>query len=158
MLLYSACSEISHAPHFEQPVPGAQDYLKDFNFCHTFQGSFGFEVTSEIVRKRQDQELFQLPVNRRMVERIARGLIALKRAIKNDDPDILISAHDEAFNARMCDSLSQIGLDGEVTFGININWATIIPPAQKLTSLSNVIIEKPEMQMLSFVSEKLKAV
>jgi hypothetical protein len=158
LFLYSGCSEIRSIPHFEQPLPAAQEYLGDFKFCHTFRGSFGFEISSTIIKEQEDRDLFELPVNRRIVERIARGLIALDSAVRSEDPDILISSYERALNARMCDALAQIGLGGELNFGIGINWATILKPSEDIVSFQGVTIGEAQVSMLSYASEKMKII
>lgn len=158
LFLYSGCSEIKSTPHFEQPLPAAQEYLGDFEFCHTFRGSFGFEVSSTIIKEQEGQDLFELPVNRRIVERIARGLMALDRAVRSDDPDVLISSYERALNARMCDALAQIGLDGKLNFGIGIDWATILKPSEDVVSFRSVTVGEAQVNMLSYASEKLKII
>lgn len=158
LFLYSGCSEIKSFPHFEQPFPVAQQYLGDFEFCHTFRGSFGFEVSSTIIREQEDRDLFELPVNRRIVERIARGLVALDSAVRKDDPDILISSYETALNARMCDALAQIGLGGELNFGVDIDWATILEPSRDVVSFRSVTVGEAQFSMLNYASEKLKIV
>lgn len=158
LFLYSGCSEIKSIPHFEQPLPAAQDYLKDFEFCHTFRGSFGFEISSTIIKEQKNRDLFELPVNRRIVERIARGLLTLNNAVLKDDPDILISAYDKALNARMCDALAQIGLNGELSFGIDIDWAQILEPSEDVSFFRTITISEAQISMLNFASEKLKII
>jgi len=158
LFLYSGCSEIKNIPHFEQPLQTAQEYLSDFAFCHTFRGSFGFEVSSTIIKIQENQDLFELPVNRRIVERIARGLVALDSAVRSDDPDILISSYKKALNARMCDALAQIGLGGELIFGVGIDWATILKPSEDVVSFRGITVGEPQVSMLNYVSEKLKII
>jgi hypothetical protein len=70
LLLYSACSEIKTLPHFEHPIPTAQGMLTSFEFCHTFQGSFGFEISSSVVKENATADFFEPPANRKIVERI----------------------------------------------------------------------------------------
>lgn len=158
LFLYSGCSEIKNFPHFEQPLPAAQEFLSDFEFCHTFRGSFGFEVSSTIIKEKEDRDLFEIPSNRRIVERIARGLSALDKAVRSDDPDILISSYETALNARMCDALAQIGLGGQLNFGVDIDWANILKPSQDVLSFHGVTVGEAQVNVLNYASEKLKIV
>lgn len=158
LFLYSGCSEIKNNPHFEQPLPAAQEYLSNFEFCHTFRGSFGFEISSTIIKEKEARDLFALPVNRKIVERIARGLVALDRAVRSDDPDLLIGSYSSALNARMCDALTQIGLGGELSFGVDIDWATILKPSEDVSTFRSLTIGEVQINMLNYVSEKLKII
>lgn len=158
LLLYSACSEIKTLPHFEHPIPAAQGVLSNFEFCHTFQGSFGFEISSTVARKNVTADLFETPKNRKVVERIARGLITLEKAVSAEDPDILIKSYETAMNARMCDAIAQIGLGGEFNFGIDIDWASTVTPAEDVSEFKSQFIGGVQVSMLNYVSEKLKLI
>lgn len=158
LLLYSACSEIKSMPHFEHPIPAAQGMLSDFEFCHTFQGSFGFEISTKVVRENTVPDLFEPPANRKVVERIARGLISLEKAVEKEDPDILIKSYESAMNARMCDAISQIGLGGELSFGIDIDWASMAAPSEDVSNFKSQVISEAHVSMLAFASEKLKII
>lgn len=158
LFLYSGCSEIRSIPHFEQPLSAAQEYLGNFEFCHTFRGSFGFEISSTIIKEQEDRDLFELPVNRRIVERIARGLVALDRAVLCDDPEIIISSYGSALNARMCDALAQIGLGGELKFGIGIDWASILKPSEDVAFFRGLTVGEAQISILSYASEKMKII
>lgn len=158
LFLYSGCSEIKGLPHFEQPLPAAQEYLADFEFCHTFRGSFGFEISSTIIKEKEDRDLFEIPLNRRIVERIARGLAALDEAVRSDDPDILISSYETALNARMCDALAQIGLGGELNFGVEIDWANVLVPSDDVLPFRGVTVGEAQVSVLNYASDKLKIV
>ena len=158
LFLYSGCSEIKNIPHFEQPLLAAQEFLENFEFCHTFRGSFGFEITSTIIKEQEDRDLFELPVNRRIIERIARGLVALDRAVHSDDPDILIASYGSALNARMCDALTQIGIGGELSFGVEIDWASILKPSDDVVTFRSLMVGEAQVSMLKYASEKLKII
>lgn len=121
LLLYSACSEIDAKPHYEQPLPNTLDLLSGFEFCHTFSGSFSFEVSNTITKPKQVDDLFDAPIRRKMVERIARGVLLLEASVKREEPNVLIEAYESALNARMCDAMADIGLDGQVAFDLGIN-------------------------------------
>lgn len=158
LLLYSGCSELQPKAHFEQPVPASLDLLKGFEFCHTFTGSFGFEVTNTLVKEQVSPDLFAVPIRRRMLERIARGVKLLEVAVQNDDPILLIQSYERALNARMCDSLSDIGIDGEVKFGLEVDWATTLPASEDVREPTSILISEAHVSLLQYASEQLKIV
>lgn len=158
LLLYSGCSEIQVQPHFEQPLPASVELLDGFQFCHTFRGSFGFEVSNAIASPQRTNELFEAPVRRRMIERIARGVLLLDVAVAEENPDVLIKAFPSALNARMCDALADIGLEGKVKFGLGIDWARALAPAEDVSQFSDRVIGEPQVNLLKHVSKQLKIV
>lgn len=158
LLLYSACSEMDAKPHYEQPLPNALDLLSGFEFCHTFSGSFGFEVSNTITKPKQVDDLFDAPIRRKMVERIARGVLLLEDSIKREEPNVLIEAYESALNARMCDAIADIGLDGLITFNLGIDWASSVKPSKDVALFKERFIGEPQINMLRFVSEQLKIV
>lgn len=158
LFLYSGCSELEPRPHFEQPLPASQALLGAFEFCHTFRGSFGFEVTSAVLRPQETLDLFSAPINRRIVERIARGLEILESSVTRDDPNELIESYGIALNARMCDALSDIGLGGDVSFGLEVKWAASVTPCEDVAAFRGVFVGEAQASMLKFVAEQLKIV
>lgn len=158
LLLYSACSEIDAKPHYEQPLPNASDLLSGFEFCHTFSGSFGFEVSNTITKPEQVDDLFDAPIRRKMVERIARGVLLLENSVSREEPNVLIEAYEFALNARMCDAMADIGLDGKIAFDLGIDWASSVTPPEDVVLFKECFIGEPQINMLRFVSEQLKIV
>lgn len=158
LLLYSACSELQAKPHYEQPLPSSLELMTGFEFCHTFSGSFGFEVSSSVSKPKQTDDLFDAPIHRKMVERIAKGLLLLDESIKNDDPGMLIASYEFALNARMCDAIADIGLEGQISFNLGIDWASSFSPSKDVSSFKEQFIGEPQVNMLKFVSEQLKIV
>lgn len=158
LLLYSGCSELQPKAHFEEPIPASLDLLNGFEFCHTFRGSFGFEVTNTLIKEQNIPDLFAAPIRRRMLERIARGVKLLEVAVENDDPNLLIQSYARALNARMCDSLSDIGIDGEVKFGLEVDWATTLPAAEDVRESTSILISEVHVSLLQYASEQLKIV
>ena len=154
LILYSACSEIEALPFFERPPSKADGMLGGFEFCHTFAGSFGFEVSATIVKPQETQDFFGSP-SRRIVERIARGVKLLDMAVANDDPNILADNFKVAMNARMCDALADIGLEGKTNFDIEVEWASMLEPAPELKEMGLILINEPKINMLKFVSSFL---
>ena len=111
-----------------------------------------------IAKPQKTGDLFSVPTQRRVVERIARGVVLLEEAVEKDDPSILINAYETAMNARMCDALSEIGLDGQIQFDLDFTWARAIAPAADVSEAGTFRIAEPQVQVLHFASEQLKIV
>lgn len=158
LVLYAACSEVEAKPYYEAPLPGAELITENFNFCHTFQGSFGFEVSSTIAKPLQVDDFFTPPKTRLVIERLARGMQILDAAIELEQPELLIRAYESALNARMCDAIAEISLDGAIEFNFGIEWASCVPPAADVQVFHDMSIGGRQVSMLKFVSEQLKIV
>lgn len=158
LVLYSASSEIDAKPYYDDIPAGAANLIKSFNFCHTFKGSFGFEVSSSISKPSKTLDLFEPPPERKIIERIARGLSLLGKAVELNEPDILLKSYDTALNSKMCDAIAEISLDGQMRYDIKIEWASCITPSEDIAAFSKRKIAEPEVEMLHFVSEQLKIV
>lgn len=158
LLQFGYCSELEPRRHYEDPIPAAIGLVQNFNFCHTFRGSFGFEVTNAIAKTQKTADLFTVPTQRKVVERIARGAVLLEAAVAQDDPRILIDSYETAMNARMCDALAEIGLDGQIQFDLDFTWARAIAPAQDVSEAKTFRIAEPQVQILRFASDQLKIV
>ena len=158
LLLYAGCSEIQARPHFEQPLAPSFDLLAGFEFCHTYRGSFGFEISNAIVKPASTADLFDIPVRRKMVERIARGVQFLDKAVAKEDPDVLIGSYESGLNARMCDALADIGLEGQVAFAIGIDWAASLAPSEDVIAFQEHVLGEAQISLLKYASEQLKVV
>lgn len=158
LILYSACAEIDARPYYDEPPEGAMGLVKQFDFCHTFKGSFGFEISSAIAPPNSTTDLFDAPPQRKIVERVARGLLLLDSAVKLNDPKTLLNSYETAFNSKMCDAIADISLDGKMNYDLQIEWASCITPNEDVIQFSSRRISEPEVEMLRFVSEQLKIV
>ncbi len=115
-------------------IPGGANprALDNFRFGHTVKGSFGFTVQASINREadlfRRDQlalfdpsdhvDILISPIERRVMERIARGLIATRKAILTRNIDILVKNYAGGFNANMCDTIDAIGNERPIEYDI----------------------------------------
>ncbi len=157
LIMFAACSEISQKPYYDEPVSGAAKLISSFEFCHTFEGSFGFEIASEIT-KFADTHTILAPVQRKIVERIAKGLIILQTAVETKDSSFLLESYPSAFNSKMCDAISEISLSGEVPFKFDIKWATSMEPDDNVQTFTEITISEAHVSVLKHVSEQLKIV
>jgi len=158
LLLYGACSELEARAHFEQPLPNARALTQGFQFCHTFRGSFGFEVASRVASENQTLDLFEAPARRRIIERFTRGLLSLEQAVEHESPELIADSFNGGLNARMCDSLIALAGEGCAPYEVEIRWGRAVQPAPDVNQFSSVTIAESSVEVLAVASEALKRV
>jgi hypothetical protein len=106
LLAATATTEINPAPFFGRVRREALDYAEHCRFGHTFRGSFGFIIESPIALNEEPTMagIEQIPpFERRVIQRLARGLQTIKAASDRDDPSVVTQSFQTGFNANMCD-------------------------------------------------------
>ena len=103
----TATNELAPSPFFGRVTKEAQEYSEKCRFGHTFRGSFGFTI--ELPVERNDEPSLSAfeqpaPFERRVIQRLARGLKNIEAAERADDSTILARDFASGFNANMCDA------------------------------------------------------
>jgi len=129
-LTYASTGEISALPFFNKPLPRAIKNVQRCRFGHTFRGSFGFTVESPLlpmVGSLWPDEVVERPYERRVIERIYRGLKSVDTAKQEHSIDALVNNYESGLNANMCDALVDMseGSSGELSF--SVRWSPKIP-------------------------------
>ncbi len=109
--MHGALEAVAHAelhvgPFYQRVSTVAQRYADDCRFGHTFRGSFGFTIESPCGSRTLDGgevetlalggELGALPLERRAVQRLARGLRTVEAAIEQEDPALIAQGYQTA--------------------------------------------------------------
>lgn len=158
LFVYSACSEKKPLPHYETPLDIGQDVVKKIRFGHTFQGSFGFAVETPVIAEFKQQDLFDQPLERRVVERVVRGLQHMRVAKEKNDPDIMVSSYEKGFNSKMCDAIIEMGESLETPVEFSVQWATNLPPAIDVVDFEPYLLDENSISYLKYASERLKEI
>lgn len=109
-LASSATTELTGERHFKRTRKEAIEYAERCRFGHTFRGSFGFLIESPVGLNDAptlDLGAEPLPLNRRIVERIAVGLSAYSEAVETQNPGVIVRQGD-GFSANMCDAMADV--------------------------------------------------
>lgn len=134
MMEISATAELGGERYFGRVRKEAQDYAQRCRFGHTFRGSFGFVIESPVQQNDEptmdgvDQEP---PFERKVVQRIARGLKAVVAARAADDPSLLVQDYGSGLNANMAEELAdviEITGGATVSFGLSLSLEWRSPP------------------------------
>ncbi len=158
LFLYGASSEINPARHFDSPLSKGQKFIETCRFGHTFKGSFGFTVELPLVKPNEEQDIFDLPFERKVNERIARGLNLVKVAVSNDDADILVNGYSSAFNSKMCDALLNISNQTSKPVELMFDWAKEIPLSNDVKDFDKITLQAAHYDVISYAASKLKEV
>lgn len=168
-ILYSASSEKDPKPFFENPTTIANKMIKQFLFGHTFAGSFGFTVEAPRLPDPRQFMQYRLPFNednspppinipfeRRIMERIARGLNLTKIAEKQKNPKPLLDEYSSGFNSNMCSAVVGMSKQKRATVEFRIAWSPKLKPGEDLADPDPIRITNTGYEMLDYVATQLK--
>lgn len=158
LFLYGAASEVRPARHFEAPLSRGLTLIETCRFGHTFHGSFGFTVEIPIISSNDNQDLFNVPFERKVNERIARGLILLEKSVRDRNPELLIENFSSAFNSKMCDAILNISNQKSKNVEIGFDWAEQILLPSDINKFKSITLTESHFDIISHTSEKLKEV
>jgi len=167
LFIYSACSEDKGLPFFEKPLAVGLYHASLCQFGHTFDGSFGFTINSPVSDNRDEEEYEQLslledvkeiPFERRVMERIIRGLNHVERAVKEDNGDIIVDNYEKGFNSRMCQALLDIsqGMTKEVDY--HISWSTQVELSEDISDKDRWHLSEASYRALEYAANELSKI
>lgn len=144
-LAASAYTEHEPRPSFEKTGSLGSEFAHHCRFGHTFKGSFGISIESPVFIHPSIPDLEVSaghPFERRVFERIARGIKNLRDAINGDSIDILLDSYTTGLNANMCRALSEAyeAVDGR-RIEYLIAWSSEIPVAEDISGLNPFIFD-----------------
>jgi hypothetical protein len=149
LVSYSASSEYDPRPHFEKALAIGNNMVEHYRFGHTFAGSFGFTIeapiTSTIVtyhrlfkEEDQDEDVTELPLERRVMERIVRGLISAQQATQQDSARALIDSYTTGFNSRMCDAIVKMSKNKTMPIEYDVLWSPKLTPSEDIRDIGPI--------------------
>ena len=162
---HSANMERSLKPHFNQYYIEARNMLRHFEISHQLNGRVSYRVESQVGEKEAYQKkLFRdtadpgeiLPLQRRVVERIATGLLTLEQATKSQKLQLLIESYADGFNANMCNAILEISKHSAVPVQYSVDWARKLRVSDGVKIVRNIQIERPHLEYLKRTRDKLK--
>jgi hypothetical protein len=168
LVAYSACSERDPRPYFPtHQLAAAKDMVSHYRFGHTFAGSFGFTIEAPILHAETafvqlalldepTEPLALPPIERRVMERIYRGISDAERATKEQDADVLIQGFPSGLNANMCKSLVSMSRDKSIPIEYSVLWSPKLPPPLEPITREPVRLWEPSYTYLDYAAKKLR--
>lgn len=127
--------------------------LDEVRFGHTFPGSFVYSIESPV---KTQTDMFKSPLQRRVMERIVRGLATTDNAAKMQEVTLLVEGYETGFSANMCDAILSMSDDHNLEIEYSVKWSKKYPVAEDLRAISSVCIKRDHFEFLRFASDKLK--
>lgn len=134
---YSAMSELNSQKQYYARMTGkGKEAASNFNFMHTFEGSFGIRIKSKFSYQRslfenEDYLREDVPVARRITERLLLGITKTEQATASNTPKIIIDNYKSGFNANMCLVMSEMFMDNgfpEIAWNFGLDPAVPLLP------------------------------
>lgn len=140
-------------PYYPRDGSNPGGILDEVRFGHTFSGSFGYSVESPV---KTQTDMFKPPLQRRVMERIARGLVTTEKAARLQDVTPLVEGYETGFSANTCDAILGMSDDHHVDIEYSIKWSKKYPVAEELGTISSVRITQDHFELLKYASEQLR--
>jgi len=133
LLAYSACAEISSPKKsFLTKLRRAVDFVETCQIGQSQYGSFVANIQCQLERPRylnQEANRSFMPIGRKAILRILRGIKNINDAIQEQTPEPIIKNYSEGLNANMCDTLIDIIDIGQNT---DIKISTSLEPVWEI--------------------------
>ena len=165
LVAFAACSEEDAKPHFNAQLNIARRMVEHYRFGHTFSGSFGFRLESPVgseqmyVQKALHGDIPDkviIPLERRVMERILRGLVATRTAVEQRQVDLLINSYAQGFNANMCTAMLQISDDQKQPIEYSVRWSPKIRVSEDVANVGNIQIQTRHYEYLKQAARELR--
>lgn len=160
LVAWGACMEREQQRYFVQPFHEAREQTEHFHLAHTYHGSFGFTIESQVSEAQQlafwsDQQ--PLPLQRRVLERITRGFLLTQQAEERQSAEILNEQFAQGFNGNMCKAVLEMLEDireGQVAYAVR--WSTSVPASQDVAAFAPIVLQESSIYYLQSAAAYLE--
>jgi hypothetical protein len=144
LVAYAACMEQEARPYFTQPFHIGKEQALRCQFAHTFQGSFGFTINSPLPTVGQLYlPRFGSPLERRIVERITRGLLSVQTARETQRSEEISEHFESGLNGNMCKAVLEMLKElPDTPVEYSVNWSVSLRPAHDVERFTPIILDK----------------
>lgn len=145
----------------------ADRMVNSFQFGHTQNRSFGLVVQSPVlpdpilyVQTRfdipEEVEPPLMPIERRITERVVRGLVAAKNAVKQHSIASLVESYNSGFSSNMCSAIVDISDNKRATIEYSVLWSPKIPPPNDIAEVHSILLNETDYAYLEHAANEMK--
>jgi hypothetical protein len=144
LIVYAACMEQEARPYFTQPFRIGREQVERCLFDHTFHGSFGFSIKSPLPPVVQlHLPGFGSPLERRIVERITRGLRSAELAKEKQRSEEISDHYMSGLNGNMCKAVLEMLEElPDTPVEYDVRWSVSLRPADDVERFTPIVLDK----------------
>jgi hypothetical protein len=161
LITTTATVELEPSAFFGRALKEAVAYTERCRFGHTFRGSFGFVIESPVARNDEPSlSVFDqvAPFERRVVQRIARGLNTIQLAEASGNPGLIAENFRTGFNANMCDALVDLVHETSDRLRFEIAWSPEWQPSSDILQNATFAIKPSTVELVRDAAASLRRV
>jgi hypothetical protein len=176
LVLYGVRSERSPQPYFHKQSGVGTNMLKLFRFGHTLQGSFGLTIESPLVHESdrfirespnqppllanlddyiEEESITLAPLERRIMERLVRGLLITQRATRNHSIEPIVEEYGSGFSGNMCEAIVKIAEDNQ-PIEYRVLWSPKISASEDIASIDSIRLNETSYTLLKEATQEMK--
>ncbi|MCB0200805.1 MAG: hypothetical protein KDI03_12115 [Anaerolineae bacterium] len=178
LIRYAASSEKEPRPYFNQAFRIGDSMVDHFRFGQTFRGSFGLSIESPLHRQEQHlrshryeqqpslfdddpdsyEDVVVPPLERRVMERVVRGLGFTRISAAERNPDILVREYGSGLNGNMCRALVRAASDKEYVMEYSVLWSPRLSPTEDVLHQAVVRLNEVSYDILTAALQQLRTI
>lgn len=167
LVAYAASSEKDAKPAFNAVIGAGNTMTKHYRFGQTFSGSFGYTLESQVIGSTShyvvQRALFNeipdeviLPLERRVMERIIRGLVTTEQAVNARTIQPLLTGYTNGFNANMCSAIVRLAEEKSSPIRYSVLWSEKVPPSEDIRGVDDIRIAEVGFNYLQQAADELR--
>lgn len=137
-----------------------------YRFGQTSAESFSFTLESRITEQpHQGNGLFSpdmarvhVPLERRVLERIVRGLVLAHSVSQERNANILVFGYKEGFNANMCEAIVGMSPDKKLPLEYTVAWSPTLEPSDDVKEVGTIQLDETSYRLLEEAARRLREV
>lgn len=159
LIAYAACMEQDARPYFAQPFRIGKEQAEHWQFAHTSQGSFSFTINAPFPSVEQlFLPGFSHPIERRIVERITRGLLTVQTAKQTQRSEAISEHFTTGLNGNMCKAVLEMLEElPDIPVEYAVRWSVSLQPARDVEHFTPITLDREDSYYLLDASKYLEA-
>lgn len=173
LVSFAASSQHKPRPSFTNSLVIGYRMADQFRFGHTVRGSFGFTIESSLPHAgttfvsqnyqgqldiEETKPIKVAPFERRIMERIVRGLQHTRQAVSDRDIGILLREYTSGLNANMCHAFIALADHGVLPVEYSIQWSPRFEPEEDVRDFHTQRLNETSYDILKAAAEELRTV
>jgi hypothetical protein len=160
LIAWGASMELRQQRYFPQPARQGREQAQHFKLAHTYSGSFGFTFESHLSGAYQLpiwSHYQDLPLARRVLERITRGFLFTRQAEQDHSSQVISERFAQGFNGNMCNAALEMLKDirnGAVIY--DVSWSSIMKASHDVAQFEPVVLKRDAVYYLQEAAKYLE--